>query len=106
MSENPPGFETTVNGLRQMAQTMGDYRSLLSVLEATIELNSWFSNVGSAYENHQRLNEIEETIIPKITHKPQDLDQPAWDVAKDIQEQHQHMSIHAAESVAEYWLDQ
>lgn len=106
MSENPPGFEETVAGLRMMAQTMDDYRSLLCVLEATIELNNWFSNVGSAYENYQRLNEIEETIIPKITHKPYDLDQPAWDIAKDIRSKHQHMSVAAAESAAEYWLDQ
>lgn len=103
--KNPTGLETTMDGLEMIAENTDDYRSLLSVLEATIELNGWFSNVGDAYANHQRLNEIEETIIPRITAEPRDLDQPTWDVAKDIQSRHQHMSIFAAESAAEYWKD-
>jgi hypothetical protein len=105
MSDNPTGFEQLVNGLEMMAENCTGYRSLLSVLEVTIELNGWFSNVGDCYGNHQRFNKIEEKIIPKITSKPMDLDRSTWDVAKDIQARHGHMSVYAAESAAEYWQD-
>ena len=106
MNDNPTGLETTIRGLETVAENTNDYRSLLSLLEATIELNNWFSNVGEAYENHQRFKRIEETIIPKITRQPRDLRRDSWTIAKELEENHLHMSIHAAESVVEYWKEE
>lgn len=101
MSEIPNGLNTVIQGLETMAESATGYRELLCTLEATIELNGWFTNYG--YEIHERFESIEETIIPKITREPYDTDMPTYKLAKEIQESHQHMSIHAAESAAQYW---
>ena len=104
MNEIPSGLETTINGLSMMSKTETGYRELLCVLEAVIELNSWYTNYGQ--EIHERFKKIEERIIPEITTRPQHLDHSTWEVAKEIQNRHGHMSIHAAEAAAEYWQDQ
>lgn len=109
---NPVGINTTIAGLETMAESCDGYRSQLCILEMTIEMNGWFSNVGNCVDNHRRLKTIQNIIVPNITHEPYSVRnrdgerlQP-WNVAKDIKENHQHMSIHAAERAAEYWMDQ
>lgn len=107
MSENPTGLNETMNGLELLAENLTGYRELLCVLEATIELNGWFTNVGDTYENHQRFKEIEEKIIPEITTEPVNVNEvTTWELANEIQMRHGHMSVHAAEAAAEYWMDQ
>jgi hypothetical protein len=104
MSDIPDGLNTVLNGLEQMAESATGYRELLTVLEVTIELNSWFTNYGKPI--HERCNEIENTVIPQITTEPRDVDKPTYSVAQDIQAQHGHFSIYAAETAAEYWQNQ
>lgn len=98
-------IDSTIDALNTMAHADFGYRSNLCILEMVIEMDSWFSNVGNCYHNHQQLRRIQEVIIPEITYKPSDLSGQTWDVAKRIKERHTHMSIHAAESAAEYWMN-
>ena len=105
MNDENPGLTETLNGLEMMAENQTSYRELLCVLEATIEIESWYSNYGKpVYDKWQK---IQEKIIPQITTEPMNIDmRTPWNLAEDIQDRHGHMSIHAAEAAAEYWMDQ
>lgn len=102
--EQKDGLETVLNGLETMAEEETGYRELLCVLEMVIELDGWFGNDERIY---RRAKAIQEKIIPEITYQPGHVEHKTpWGLTKEINAQHDHMTIYAAEAVAEYWLDQ